>query len=132
MSVNIMWDNDKHTAVRMEFIDRWTWDEVHRAMTQHTQMLNETSNTVAGIIDLTDGIGTPPLILTQMRGIMQKRHPRTGMIVLVGANDVVITFWKIFLQAYGRLVREPRYAYAKTVQEARAIIESQAAPTTPV
>jgi hypothetical protein len=90
-------------------------------------MLDQTPRTVDGIIDLSEGIGTPPLILTQMRSVMQKRHPRTGMIVLVGANDVIMTFWKIFLQAYGRLVREPRYAYAKTVEDARAIIKAQAA-----
>jgi hypothetical protein len=132
MTVNIMWDNDAHTVVRMEFIERWTWDEVQQAMTKHTRMLNETTRIVAGIIDLSESIGTPPLILTQMRGIMQTRHPRTGMIVFVGANDIVMTFWKLFLQAYGLLVRAPRYAYAKSVQEARDILKAQSAPASPV
>jgi hypothetical protein len=67
-----------------------------------------------------------------MRGIMQARHPRTGMIVFVGANDIVVTFWKLFLQAYGLLVRVPRYAYAKSVAEAREILREQSTPASPV
>lgn len=127
----MVWDNDEHTVVRMEFIERWTWHEVHGAVAQHTRMLDQTPRTVDGISDLSGGIGTPPLILTQMRSIMQKRNPRTGMIVRVGANDdVVMPFWKVFLQAYGRLVREPRCAYAKTVEEARSIKAQTPAPNT--
>ncbi len=125
MTVHISWDNNTQTTIRMEFVGEWTWDEVHRALAKNVEMLDSVDHSVNAIVDLSKSMGAPTLVLTQLRSIVQNRHPRSNMTVLVGANDMLMTFWKIFLQAYGRITRSNRYSYAKTVAEARDLIAAK-------
>ena len=130
MTVQIYWDNDDKTIVRLDFRDSWTWDEAEAAVAKNTRMLDSVDHTVHAILDMSQSVDAPPLALTHTRNLIAKRHPRSGITVLVGANDVLSTFWKVFVQAYGRLVRADRYGFAQTAEEARQLIASKSASTT--
>ena len=127
MTVNICWDDESETIMRMDFIGEWTWDEVHQAIKQMRTLIGEVHDDFGFIIDVSQGVGAPSPFLSQLRSVMQNRSPAMGLTVLVGLNDAILIFWKIFVQAYGRLIRQDRYAVARTAEEARMIIAAKAA-----
>jgi hypothetical protein len=127
MTVNVSWDDDDETIARMDFIGEWTWDEVHQAARQMRAMVDEIDYDFNFIIDVSQGIGAPSPFLSQLRTVARNGHPRQGMTVLVGLSDAIQIFWKIFVQLYARIIREDRFAYANTVEEARVRIAAKAA-----
>lgn len=126
MTVNVCWDDEDKTIARMDFIGEWTWEEVRQAVTQMRAMMGEVTYNFNFIIDVSEGIGAPSPFLSQLRNVMQNSNPYMGITVLMGLNDAILIFWKIFVQVYGRLIRRDRYAYAKTAEEARTIIAAKA------
>jgi hypothetical protein len=128
MAIDVHWDNDECNILRVEFIGRWTWNELNAALAQATAMMDEQQCQRADIIaDLKQITSVPSLFLPHVRSILQQRDPRMNMTILVGMNDLVRTIWGIVSQAYGLLGRQERYFMVKTVDEARQLLAQKAA-----
>lgn len=127
MTVNVYWDDDDETIARMDILDVWTWEEVHQGAAQIRAMVDEIDYDFDFIIDVSQGIGAPSPFLSELRSVAREGHPRQGMTVLVGLSDAILIFWKIFVQLYARLIREDRFAYARTAEYARELIAAKAA-----
>ncbi|MEO8397095.1 MAG: hypothetical protein ABI700_29140, partial [Chloroflexota bacterium] len=112
--------------VRMELIGRWTWDEAYDGSKVGFTMLESVDHSVNVIIDLRRSTGLPLLSLTHARNMIPRRHPRTGITVFIGANTLFLSLWKIFSNAYGQFASKQEFTFARTIDEAYRIFETQA------
>jgi hypothetical protein len=122
MPVTIEWDNAEKTLVRMEMIGDWTWDEARAGAERGYAMLDSVDYEVGVIIDYSQGAGLPAHALSNARSMIQRRHPRTGLTVFVGANAVFMALWNVFSKVYVLFARKQNSVFANSVEEARAIL----------
>ncbi|MBI5666843.1 MAG: hypothetical protein HZC41_02455 [Chloroflexi bacterium] len=122
MSVTIEWDNDNHTIVRMEMVGSWTWDEAYAGAERGYTMLESVGYEVGVIMDFSRSAGLPPGALANARRMIQRRHPRTGLTVFVGANTLFISLWNVFAKVYTLFAQKQNSVFAPTVEEARRML----------
>ena len=122
MPVTIEWDNPEKTIVRMEMIGNWTWDEARAGADKGYAMLNSVTYEVGTIIDFSQGSGLPASALSNARSMIQRRHPRTGLTVFVGANAVFMALWNVFSKVYNLFARKQNSVFAPSVEAARGIL----------
>lgn len=125
MPVNIEWDNDDQTIVRMEMVGHWTWDEAYAGAERGYAMLQSVEYEVGVIIDFSRSAGLPPNALPNARRMIQRRHPRTGLTVFVGANTLFMALWNVFAKVYTLFAQKQNSIFAATVAEARRILEQR-------
>ena len=125
MPVHIDWENEAHTVVRMELIGDWTWKEVYDGSEIGYTLLESADHVVNVIIDLSKSTGLPLLALTHARNMIPRRHPRTGLTVFVGANELFLTLWRIFSSAYKQYAHSKDFSFARDVEEAYAIFAAR-------
>lgn len=129
MPVTVFWDNEEQTIIRMEFDGQWTWDDVHEAVGTINQMTDSVDHIVDGLIDMRKAVGVPPGAMAHARSLIRQRHERTGINIIVGASPMISTLWQVFAQAYQWLTRDERFAFAKTLEEARERIAARTRST---
>ena len=125
MPVQIDWENQDHTIVRMELIGHWTWDEAYDGSSIGYTMLESVDHVVNVIIDLRKSTGLPLLALTHARNMIARRHPRTGLTVFIGTNSLFLTLWRIFSSAYKQVAHTQEFAFARDAEEAYRIFAAQ-------
>ena len=128
MPVQLDWENEAHTIVRMELIGQWTWQEAYEGSQLGYTMLESVDHTVNVIIDLSKSTGLPLLALTHARNMIARRHPRTGMTVFVGVNTLFLSLWKIFSSAYSQFASKREFAIARDNNEALQIFSAIQSP----
>ena len=128
MPVTIEWDNPEKTIVRMEMIGNWTWDEARAGADKGYVMLDSVDYEVGTIIDFSQGTSLPPSALANARSMIQRRHPRTGLTVFVGANAVFLSLWSVFSKVYSLFARKQNSVFAGTVEEARTLLSKRYTP----
>src|SRR5262245_51796 len=109
MPVNIYWDNEEKTIVRMEYVGRWTWEELFTATTQSHTMLDEVAHKVDFIHVWLQSDGMPPSVLVHAKNLIEKRHPNVGVVVLVWSNTLIKAMWTAFSKVYANLTK--RYTF---------------------
>jgi hypothetical protein len=127
MAIDVVWDNDECTILRVEMMGQWSWDDLHDALTTVVEMMDEEACEQANlIIDVSHATNIPTLALTNVRNLSQRRDPRMNTTVLVGMSDVTRTLLNAFLQVYSVVGRQERYVLVKTVSKAREVIAKHA------
>lgn len=122
MPVTVEWDNDDKTVVRMEMTGRWSWEEAFAGSERGYNLLESVPYEVGVIIDFSRSAGLPPNAITHAKGMIQRRHSRTGLTVFVGANAVFMSLWGIFSRVYALFAQKQNSVFASTIDEARAIL----------
>jgi hypothetical protein len=109
----------------MEMLGHWRWDEVYPASRTGWDMLESVDHTVDAIIDFRNSLGIPTSGITHARNMIGKRHPRTGVTILVGTNPLLANLWSVFNRVYGRFVREQEFTMVATLADAYQILKKQ-------
>lgn len=117
------WDNDDRTIIRMEISGTWTWDELSQAVDETTVMVDSVKHIVYGIVDLSQSQHIPGNFIPNVRSLMKKRHPRSGMEVIVGASALLIGLWRVFERVYTIIVRKQDFTFVSTLDEAHTILQ---------
>jgi hypothetical protein len=126
MTVNIEWDNEEKTVVRMEMVGKWTWTEAYEGSQKGYAMLETVDYVVNIIIDLRRSSGLPMLALTHARNMIARRHPRTGLTVFIGVNALFLMLWRTFKSAYPKISATSDFTFAATIDEAHQIFAERA------
>ena len=125
MPINLTWENDAKTIVRMEMAGRWTWDEAYVGSKEGYAMLESVGHVVDVIIDFRSSLGIPSAAIVHARNMIGHRHPRTGMTVMIGAGTFMLTLWGVLKKVYGALVKEEEFTFAKTLDEALTVLRDK-------
>jgi hypothetical protein len=123
MPITNSWDNEEKTIIRMDVSGVWTWDDMNQAFNESSAMLDMVNHIVYQIVDLSQSQSVPGNFIPNARNLMKRRHPRSGLAVLVGASPLVISLWRMFARVYIIIAREQNFAFASTLDEARSILK---------
>lgn len=122
MPINLLWENEAKTIVRMEVVGQWTWDEMYSASQEGYAMLESVQHIVDPIIDFRNSAAIPIYSITHARHMIGKRHPRTGLTVMVSSSALIYNLWDIFRRVYGLFIREEEFTLVRTLEEAHALL----------
>lgn len=104
MSIEIVWDNDEQTIIRVTFPEEWTWDEWLEIDVITAPMLDSVQHKVCFLADLRQAKRVPSgLQLKVAREILEFRHENSDMLVIFGMNKSIDTLLKVVLMALSRL-----------------------------
>src|SRR5450432_1991208 len=76
MRIQVSWDNEKHSVVRLTLLDNWSWDELYVANEEIVAMMKTSPQTVHLLIDYTQA-NTVPMggVITHARIILGAYPP---------------------------------------------------------
>jgi hypothetical protein len=125
MGIQVRWDNAEHNILLWEFNGRWTVDNIIAGIETSDRYLNQATERVDFIIDVSEGGLIPPQLLRFVRNHHHKPHPMEGKKVVIGADRYLRLFWRE-LARY--VPRHWQIEFAETYEAARAIIEAERYP----
>ena len=119
MSVQMDWDNQQKTALRLTFVAPWTWDEYEQISGEIAQAFASVPHPVDLIIDVTQAVHIPAEALYQLRDAYADTTTNLGQYILAGASP---EFERLFTAAdrhYTVLGGQLRYVFVDDLTQAR-------------
>ena len=126
MPVKMDWANEKKTIFIAEYSGIWTWEELFTARDAANRQFDTVTHTVDIIHDWRSSTGFPPNLIGNAKNLIPRMHPRSGINVHVGSGSFFISLWRVFSRAYEPIVKQKKFYFARTMEEAYAIIGQQA------
>jgi hypothetical protein len=118
--IQVEWANPEQTIVRWRFGWPWTWDEFYTALDQVNAMIDGISGIADSIILPSRSTILPANAISHLRRLINGRHPRHDLIVLVGSSSFVAELLKLSTQ-FIPSVRDQLH-YVGTEEEALNLI----------
>jgi hypothetical protein len=117
MAIQVVWDNDEKTIIRMDF-DDWQWTDLHAAL-EALLTLGKSSNEPLGVIVNLEKANVMPLegALTNLQHALSVVEPRA---VLVSVKPIGKAIFDILTKL--NPAHRDKVLYAETVDEARALL----------
>ncbi len=125
MSIQINWDDEVETILRLEFGHNWTWDDLYGVANQIKAITDKADYEVAAIINLSGGATIPggnffsPTSLQNARQLLTLGEGGTGPIVIVGANQLIKMVYETF-KGLDKRAAQADITFADTLEAARA------------
>ena len=117
MPINVDWDDDKHTIVRLELDGSWDWKEYDRAIEEAFRMIRSIPEPVDMMLNLSNSDPVPPLkSLKSFQRTLSLKPTNLRMFVAVGSDAFACGLCASFLKAL----------LANTPEQARALLASRA------
>ena len=121
MGITVAWDDAEQTIVRMNFIGRWTNDELRSVGTQSILMLRSTQHPVYVVSDFTASASVPVGVLWQARDLNQMRPSNWEAGITITQDALARNLLELFGVIYLGQRRKRIYA-VRTVEEALELI----------
>jgi hypothetical protein len=121
MTIYIEWDDEEKTIIRYTFFSGWTIEEFHRLYDKPTEMIEESSAELIGVIidDSRDSMPPKKAILAFGRTVREGQLP----IVIVGITPAA----KILVESARRAYKSVRpLFYVDNLEQARKILQNHA------
>ncbi len=130
--INTEWDNDEKTAMRVTYLEGWTWKDLQDNLPVEKDFLDSVNHRVDVIADFR-GTRLPPGAITQLPKIASSPpyvHPNSGLMVMVGSPTFMDEVVSIYRRVYGQ--KTVRLHMVNDLEAARAMIaEDRAKSSTP-
>jgi hypothetical protein len=123
MPIPVTWYKDTVNVIVFEFPVEWTWDEFWEAKAISDQMMDEVDRNYALILHAPANVRVPDNAISQGRSMINRRHPRADLFVIVSSNAFVRSLIKILGQFY--LTRRKFLQSAPTLEAAEAILRAE-------
>jgi len=100
MAINVTWADAEQTILRWNFVGRWNWREVSRALDHSRQLLADHDALSAMIYDIRQSGLIPADIVTHLRNTTYNPPAQLSNShkIVIGADDYLQTFWNTFAQ----------------------------------
>src|SRR5512145_2445074 len=100
MSVEARWVNAEKTAVLVQAIFPWDWQQSNAAKQQMDNLLETVNQPVALIIDLSQAQRVPPNTISNVNLMMLNKHPHVSRVILVGLGSFFQIITNIIIRLY--------------------------------
>ncbi|HEX2905926.1 MAG TPA: hypothetical protein VHO69_03655 [Phototrophicaceae bacterium] len=100
MSVEARWVNAEKTAVLVQAIFPWDWQQSNAAKQQLDNLLETVNQPVALIIDLSQAQRVPPNTISNVNLMMLNKHPDVSRVILVGLGSFFQIITNIIIRLY--------------------------------
>jgi len=88
--IEVEWADAEQRVVRWQFTWPWTWDEFYAAQQHMDDLIDSVDGIIDTVIFPAQNSRMPPSAISNLRRILRQRHPRLGLVVLVGMNNFVL------------------------------------------
>jgi hypothetical protein len=123
MPVHVFWDNaNLYPTVHINLKGRWTWDEVKRGVREAYALIEGVSGKIPYIVSVENQLVIPGHFLRNGREVLRPLHPRTGLMVVVTREMLVLDLLFAFLHR-NRGLGGREYSLATTVEQARDVLK---------
>ncbi len=126
MAIDLYWDNDEQSVILCEFQDRWTWDDLHAALTTIKRLSSERSQVFGAIIDVRKGLNIPGgsifnrEALTNFQKMTSLGAGGKGPVVILGMNGMIKTIFDTVKKMDSKTASD--VYFADTMTEAQRVI----------
>lgn len=124
MNIQVGWDNNEHTIVRIVFQHGWTWGDLRQAVSQADALIISQPHTVHLLIDIHEAGGIPGDFITRAGELFAQGEARhnEGQKVVVGAGTLIRIAYKTFLRVYGNHLDGRPFTFADSLESARTLL----------
>jgi hypothetical protein len=130
MPITVAWDNPEHTIILMHFEGKWTWEELLDVEEVINRHLDQTSQPLDFIVDMTNAGPPAPSVPAQFRQVGREiSHPMLRRTVVVGASSLIEIYLRIFSSLQS--VAAQKITTASTIQEAHSLLGKPPETDTP-
>ena len=129
MVFHIAWDNESYTRILLTLEGTLTWNVIRQGRDELHVLLDSVPHEVHWITDVSRSSGIPrENIMHNLRSFLSEVAANSRMnVVVIQPSDI---FTKAMLSSFVRVVGWPwGFAVARSVEEAREIIEAKYPPT---
>lgn len=117
MAIEIVWDNDNQTIIRVTFPEQWTWDDFLEVDTITAKMVDSVNHKVCFLADLRQTKRIPTgLKLDIANQVLDFRHENSDLLIIVGMNKMIRALLNITLMALSRI--RTQIKIVETIDEA--------------
>src|SRR5690606_32754643 len=109
------------TVIQLYFSNGWTRADFYIAHTEIDALIDTVPGDVDGIFVPENPRHLPPIVLTNLRSITARRHPRYGHTIIVGVNTYIMALLNTLVRL---LPNDNVVRFVSTVEEAHALIEA--------
>ena len=97
--IQVDWARSVQNTVVWHFTSPWTWEEFTDAKQHADAMIDTVSGVVDTIFVTAKDDAIPPSGLVNLRNLINKRHPRNDLMIVVGAHNFVTAIVNIVIAA---------------------------------
>ncbi len=96
MSIDVKWLSPESNIIRLTIDQRWSWSDFFSARQQMYDLMDKSDHQdIDYILDMRNAPTLPENVLSQMRNLGQKHHPKSRHMIVVGANRFIKTMFDI-------------------------------------
>lgn len=122
--IEVRWDNAEETIIRLDYADPVSnWEEYHGAMKTAYQWVRSKPHTIHMIHNPGNTKMPKGNALVHIRRVLTSAPPNTGLIIMIVTDG----FARNVLEVLLRMTTYPNTRFAKTLEEAYRLIESEQA-----
>lgn len=128
MGIRVMWDDDRKLALRYEFEEKWTWEDLKAAFAESHQLLATIDHQASTILDMRNTNMLPANAITRIGrlGIDEPGHPNHSRVtVIVGMTALAKGILSLATRTFKRLGENNDFHFVATLAEARTVIERE-------
>lgn len=104
MPIQVVWDNEDKTIIRVTFPEKWTWDEFQEIDYRVEIMIGRIQHKVVYIADMSATKSVPKgLKLDVVRYVLDFNHENSDLLIVVGMNKMVKALFDIVILALGHI-----------------------------
>lgn len=125
MTIQVGWDNNEQSIVRIVFQRGWTWNNLNQAVKQADELIISQPHRVDLLIDIHEAGGIPGDFISRAGEIFAQggeARANEGQKVVVGAGTLIRIAYKTFLRVYGSKLEGRPFIFADTLESARALL----------
>lgn len=127
MAAGYAWDNPDKNIIRYILVSPWEWEQFHQVLDDTRSEIRTFPHRVDVIVDMRESHKLPPDSMANLRLVATRRPPNAGIIVVVGANGLVLNLYKAFQKVYAVMDRRLSIHFAATLEQARDIVTAERA-----
>lgn len=126
MAVEIIWDNEARTILRIYYSGTWNWEEFDVAQATLLTVLDTVQHPVDLLLDVSSGAFPPPGAMTRFQRAATTHHVNIRHVVFVGPRPIVNfmqSMVRIMTALYGRHFTPPTFIFVASLEQGYAMIE---------
>lgn len=124
MAINVEWHNEAQTILKWDFIGRWNWRELNRALERTAHLLADHERLDAVIYDVSLSGLLPADIVPHLRDVPYKppQMVSESRKIVIGADEYLQIFWNTFIEL---LPDTWQVEFAETLDSALTLLENK-------
>ena len=120
MAIDITWDNEAQTIIRVDFVSKWSWDDYHEMVKTITHMMNDVGHSVDIIYNLQQSAPLSAGAISHGAATLRLLDGRFGVLMIVSSAGYVKALLSTFRTVYKKW--SDCVLGAESVEDAREII----------